>query len=202
MVKKVIKEIHDHMQDGTEVYKYSIKNPILLSAVFTYLGDTDSDIRELCSLCFIQFCRILITKQMLFQEDYIKYCAFMFDDTNTNVRLNGVKGLIYYSQSRYGIDSLLNNKILELVIKKIKEEKDENVLDHLLTLSCEILNAKGAPQIALESEIINTLIPYIDNKNLKILEKVILNYGFLSLCEEGKKACVNGNKQLKLSKVD
>ena len=192
MVKKVIKEINDHMQDGTEVYKYSIKNPILLSAVFTYLSDSDSEIRELCSLCFIQFCRILITKQMLFKDDYIKYCSFMFDDTNKNVRLNSVKGLIYYSQSRYGIDSLLKNNILQLVIKKIKEEKDETVLDHLLNLSSEILNAQGAPQIALGNDIINTLQPYIYHTNSNILEKVILNLGFLSLCEEGKKACVDG----------
>ena len=192
MIKKVIKEMYDQMQDGSEVYKYSIKNPILLSAVFTFLGDPDSEIRELSSLCFIQFCKILITKKMLFEDDYIKYCVFMFDDTNRNVRLNSVKGLIYYSQSRYGIDSLLKNNILELVIKKIKEEKDELVLDHLLTLNNEILNAEGAPKIALHNELINILKAHIDHSNLKILENVVLNLGSLSLCEQGKRDCVNG----------
>ena len=71
MIKKVIKEMYDQMQDGSEVYKYSIKNPILLSAVFTFLGDPDSEIRELSSLCFIQFCKILITKKMLENLSYI-----------------------------------------------------------------------------------------------------------------------------------
>jgi len=193
MVKKVIKEMNYQMQDGTEIYKYSIKNPVLLSAVFNYMKDDDSETRELSSLCFMQFCRILITKKMLNDDDYIKFCIFMFDDTNSNVRLNSVKGLIYYSQSRYGIDSLLRNKILEKVILKIKEEKDEVVLDNFLTLHSEILNSEGAPQIALENDIINILKDYVEHKNLKIVDNVILNLGSLSLCEQGKKACVDAN---------
>lgn len=192
MIKKVIKEMNDQMQDGCEVYKYSIKNPILLSAVFTFIGDSDSEIRELSSLCFVQFCRILITKRILYTDDYIKYCVFMLNDTNRNVRLNAVKGLIYYSQSRYGIDSLLKNKILEVVINKINEEKDELVLDHLLTLNSEILNAEGGPKIALQNDIIKILKAHVDHSNLKILENVLLNYGSLSLCEQGKKECVDG----------
>jgi transcriptional regulator of aromatic amino acid metabolism len=116
----------------------------------------------------------------------------MFNDSNRKVRLNSVQGLIYYAQSRYGIDSLLKNNILELVIRKIKEEKEEDVTDHLLTLSSELLNAQGAPQIALKNELISILKAYVDHKNLKILENVINNFGSLSLCEEGKKACVEG----------
>jgi len=69
----------------------------------------------------------------------------------------------------------------------------KTVLDHLLTLHSEILNAEGAPKVALDNDVISILKTYVEHPNLKILENVILNLGSISLCEEGKKAVVDAN---------
>jgi hypothetical protein len=210
LIKKCLKEIYNQLQSGDEVYKYSIKNPELLDRVFDYLlyfkvksreiTDPSEDtyvinenaiiVRTLSSQCFKQFCLILKVKEELHQGNYLKYIYKTFDDPSEDVKLNVYQGLIYFAQSRYGIDVLLENEILQTIIKKITEEKSLKVINLILTLSNEILNAANAPQIALQCGIIPNLKIYLNSTDQAVKENVILNYGSLSLCEQGKKNCV------------
>lgn len=213
LIKKCLKEIYNQLQSGDEVYKYSIKNPELLDRIFDYLlyfkvkspessipsKDPEDEyvinenaiiVRTLSSQCFKQFCLILKVKEELNLGSYMKYIYKTFDDRSEDVKLNVYQGLIYYAQSRYGIDVLLENEILQTIIKKITEEKSLKVINLILTLSNEILNAENAPQIALRSNVINNLKIYLNSFDQAVKENVLLNYGSISLCEEGKKNCV------------
>jgi hypothetical protein len=205
LVKKTLKEIYNQLQNGEEVYKYSIENPILLDRIFDYLlyfkmKDSEGNevenedaviVRILASQCYKQFCLVLKVKEILNNGKYIKFIYKSFDDPSESVKLNVYQGLIYYAQSRYGIDYLLNNKILQIIINRLTEEKHLEVVKFILVLINEILNADTAPKIALQCEIIKNLKMYLLNEDLLIKENVILNYGSISLCEEGKKACVD-----------
>ena len=64
------------------------------------------------------------------------------------------------------------------------------VLNLILMLIDEVLNAQSAPQVALEHEILLNLKLYVNTENLEVLESVIRVYGSLAICEEGKKKCV------------
>lgn len=200
MVKKVIKECYNQLQNGDEVYKYAFQNAPLFDTILNYMQNFKTepedeykqyydDTRVLASMCFKQFCKVLDVKEKLHVCKYIEDIHTCFEDDVEDVRINVYLGLIYFSQSRYGIDALLNDGILEQIIKKITEEKSMIVLNLILMLINEILNAQSAPQRALKSEILLNLKLYIDTNDLDVLENVILVYGSLAICEEGKKMC-------------
>ena len=148
------------------------------------------DTRVLASMCFKQFCRVADVKEKLKVCKYIEEIHLSFEDEVEDVRINVYLGLLFYSQSRYGIDALLENHILEQIIKKLTEEKSLIVINLIMMLINEILNAYTAPQIALKEEVLLNLKLYINCEDLNVLENTILNYGSLAICEEGKKKCV------------
>lgn len=203
MVKKVIKEINNQLQSGDEVFNYSIKHPQLLNKLFEYLQYHSQNkemaeiIRILSSLCFKQFCMVLKSKEHLNSFEFIKNIHKTFSDESEEVRINVYQALIYYSQHRYGIDTLVENKVLHQIIQKLNEEQSQTVLNLILILTNEILNAKGAPQIALECGFITSLKKYLNTDDLILREIVILNYGSISFCEEGKRECVKEGSLIK-----
>jgi hypothetical protein len=201
MVKKVIKECYNQLQNGDEVYKFAMENSALFDTIFYYMQHFKTEpedqyksyydeTRVLASMCFKQFCRVADVKEKLKVCKYIEEIHLSFGDEVEDVRINVYLGLLYYSQSRYGIDALLENHILEQIIKKLTEEKSLVVINLIMMLINEILNAYTAPQIALKEEILLNLKLYINCKDLDVLENTILNYGSLAICEEGKKKCV------------
>jgi len=173
MIKKVIKEIYNQLQDGNEVYKYSIIHHQLLSAIYFFLKHNNSAIRILSSMCFKQFCKVLNSKQNLAESNMIKGCMFLFDDVEIQVRKNAYSGLLFFAQSRYGIDTLLENEILEKIIAKIKEEAEPEVLDLILTLHNEIICAQNGPQISLKNGIIDVIFKFLKSKNLNVTMTMI-----------------------------
>ena len=189
MVKKVIKECYNQLQDGEEVYKFAMYNSPLFDTIFYYMQHFKTEpedqyksyydeTRVLASMCFKQFCLVADVKEKLKVCKYIEEIHLSFEDEVEDVRINVYLGLLYYSQSRYGIEALLENNILVQIIKKLTEEKSL------------ILNAITAPQIALREEILLNLKLYINCEDLDVLENTILNYGSLAICEEGKQKCV------------
>ena len=201
MVKKVIKEIYNQLEDAEEVYKYAMDNSPLFDTIFYYMQHFKTEpedqykkwydeTRVLASMCFKQFCKVADVKEKLKVCKYIEEIHLSFEDEVEDVRINVYLGLLYYSQSRYGIDALLENHVLEQIIKKLTEEKSLIVINLILMLINEILNAYTAPQIALKEEILLNLKLYINCPDLNVLENTILNYGSISICEEGKKQCV------------
>ena len=201
MVKKVIKEIYNQLQNAEEVYKYAMDNSPLFDTIFYYMQHFKTEpedqykkwydeTRVLASMCFKQFCKVADVKEKLKVCKYIEEIHLSFEDEVEDVRINVYLGLLYYSQSRYGIDALLENHVLEQIIKKLTEEKSLIVINLILMLINEILNAYTAPQLALKEEILLNLKLYINCNDLNVLENTILNYGSLAICEEGKKQCV------------
>ena len=201
MVKKVIKECYNQLQNGDEVYKFAFENSALFDIIFNYMQHIKTEpedeykkyydeTRVLASMCFKQFCRVGDVKEKLKVCKYIEEIHLSFEDEVEDVRINVYLGLLYYSQSRYGIEALLENNILVQIIKKLTEEKSLIVINLILMLINEILNAHTAPQIALKEEILLNLKLYINCEDLDVLENTILNYGSLAICEEGKKKCV------------
>ena len=201
MVKKVIKECYNQLQNGEEVYKFAMYNSPLFDTIFYYMQHFKTEpedqykkyydeTRVLASMCFKQFCLVADVKEKLKVCKYIEEIHLSFEDEVEDVRINVYLGLLYYSQSRYGIEALLENNILVQIIKKLTEEKSLIVINLIMMLINEILNAITAPQIALREEILLNLKLYINCEDLDVLENTILNYGSLAICEEGKQKCV------------
>jgi hypothetical protein len=206
MVKKVIKECYNQLQNGEEVYKFALQNSPLFDTIFYYMQHFKTEpedefkhfydeTRVLASMCFKQFCRVGDVKEKLNVCKYIEEIHLSFDDEVEDVRINVYLGLLYFSQSRFGIDALVENKVLEQIIKKLTEEKSMVVLNLILMLINEILNSQDAPVISLKNEILLNLKLYIDCNDF--LENTILVYGSISICDEGKDACVKEGTLIK-----
>ena len=208
MVKKVIKECYNQLQNGDEVYKFAMDNSPLFDTIFYYMQNFKTEpedeykpyydeTRVLASMCFKQFCKVADVKEKLKVCKYIEEIHLSFEDEVEDVRINVYLGLLYYSQSRYGIDALLENNILVQIIKKLTEEKSLIVINLIMMLINEILNAETAPQIALKEEILLNLKLYINCQDLDVLNNTILNYGSISICNDGKKKCVEEGTLIK-----
>ena len=208
MVKKVIKECYNQLQNGDEVYKFAMDNSPLFDTIFYYMQNFKTEpedeykpyydeTRVLASMCFKQFCKVADVKEKLKVCKYIEEIHLSFEDEVEDVRINVYLGLLYYSQSRYGIDALLENNILVQIIKKLTEEKSLIVINLIMMLINEILNAETAPQIALKEEILLNLKLFINCQDLDVLNNTILNYGSISICIEGKRKCVEEGTLIK-----
>ena len=156
MVKKVIKEIYNQLQNAEEVYKYAMDNSPLFDMIFYYMQHFKTEpedeykkwydeTRVLASMCFKQFCKVADVKEKMKVCKYIEEIHLSFEDEVEDVRINVYLGLLYYSQSRYGIDALVENHVLEQIIKKLTEEKSLIVINLILMLINEILNAYTEP---------------------------------------------------------
>jgi septum formation topological specificity factor MinE len=197
MIKKVLKEIFNQQQDATEIYKYAIERPEIFSLIYSFLlTNKDVEIRILSSLCFKQFCIVLTVKEQLEAFGFIKTIGETFKDESSEVKLNVYQGLIYYSQSRFGTDTLLKNEIIEQLITRMTFEKDIEVLKLILILHNRILESDNGPHIALKKRIIAVLKNYIESSDEELREYVIMNYGSLAICEEGKWDTVEEGKKI------
>ena len=76
MVKKVIKECYNQLQNGDEVYKFVIDNSPLFDTIFYYMQNFKTEpedqyksyydeTRVLASMCFKQYCRVADVKEKL-----------------------------------------------------------------------------------------------------------------------------------------
>lgn len=64
------------------------------------------------------------------------------------------------------------------------------LLNLILILINEILHTRTAPQKALQNEILLDLKLYINSNDVNVLENIFLVYSSISLCQEGKRKCV------------
>lgn len=192
LIIKTLKEINIQLQEGDEIFKYSICNTSILTLIFNHLKSNHNDeIRINSALCFKQFCRLKSSQAKLHELEYTKKLKSVFDDKNALVRINVVEGLIYYASFRESQEFLLNDEVLELVIEKINNEKNESVLNQFLILSNEILSVDKASKLALGNNFVQILKKSMNYNKTKIRISVYINYGSLSLDEEGKEACTN-----------
>ena len=70
-------------------------------------------------------------------------------------------------------DSNFIENVIETSTENI-EEKSMIVLNLILMLIDEVLNAQSAPQVALEHEILLNLKLYVNTENLEVLESLIM----------------------------
>lgn len=198
LIIKTILTIYDELKDACEIYSYAIDNSPIIEVLFSHLKThINTDIRVNSALCFKQLCKILPSKLTLEELGFIKDLTSIFDDKEPLVRLYFVEGLIEFVSFRAGQDSLLESRVFQTIINKIKEEKSELVLYKLLILSNMILKADTASQTALDCNFIQILKKHIEHDKAEIRINTFMNYASLGMSEHGKAACTNEGTLIK-----
>ncbi len=193
-----IKEIYKDLQDGDEVYKYSVQYTNILVILFNLLKVYENkDIRIESSFCFKQFCKLNFSRQIFDEIKILTKLESILYDQEAQVRLNVIEGLIFFCSYREGQEAIIKNKVLNLIINKIDNEASELVLFKLLELHYEILKADTASRISLDNGIIQILKKQVKHKKIKIRTNVFKNFASLSMCEHGKEECTNEGSLIK-----
>jgi len=194
---KALKEIYDDLQLGDEIYKYSIIYQNLLLLIFNLLKtSSNDDIRLYTSMCFKQFCKIKFSIDVVNSQSLLLNLHSIFCDSNSNVKLCLIEGLIYYTEYREGKEILYNNGIIEIIIERLVKEKNENVLNSLLLLLNELLHSENGSSLAINNNIISVLLEYINHTNISIRLNVFKNLSSLSMCDHGKESCIKEKDDL------
>lgn len=195
---KTINEINNYLQNGEEVFKYAVLNTDIVFIIFNLLKENANvQIRISCSYCFVQFCKLDFSIKKLYELEITKKLESVLQDKNQEVRLNVIKGLIYYVEYSENKDILLLDGVYELVINRINKEDCELILFYLLNFSFEILKCKHSANTALKNNIINILKKHLNSNKIRIRCSIYMNLASISIIEEGKIACTNEGSLIK-----
>ena len=86
-----------------------------------------------------------------------------------SIRINAYKSLNNLVKFRDGADAVYQNGVLEILVDKLLEEKEESVLVLVLLLLKAILGVEDATLKGLETPIIGRLTQLLTSSNAKVI---------------------------------
>lgn len=122
------------------------------------------------------------------QNEYEKALVPSLLEENVAIRSNVYQAILYISEQLEGRMALLGNDILELLVEKLKIEKEDGIYCQILEIIKNLLEGEGASSRALSTDMIQMMLIGIKHKNqqIRILSLQILLS--ISADEEGKNA--------------
>jgi hypothetical protein len=84
----------------------------------------------------------------LFEEnEYISKIRDLFNDNVVAIRANAYNAMINIAEFTQGIDSIIQCNISPILVDKLNEEKDENILILILSLLKILIEGEAAPLV-------------------------------------------------------
>lgn len=148
---KNLQELNEDVRDMTKIIKL-INTSDVLHVLIYHLDSINDDIRTLASKALTEICHIYRGREQIIENNYIKALAKLADDFVPNIRFNCYKALYNLSEHVDGNTACLENNILELLVDKLIEEKQEDVLYLILELLKRLLGGEGAVPRLLKTQ--------------------------------------------------
>lgn len=165
---KNLQELNEDVRDMTKIIKL-INTSDTLHVLIYHLDSTNDDIRTLASKALIEICHVYRGREQIIENNYIKAVARLSDDFIPQIRFNCYKSLYNLSEHVDGNTACLNNNILELLVDKLIEEKQEEVLFLILELLKRLLGGEGAVPRLLKTQGIVRLTNLLEKENEGVL---------------------------------
>ncbi len=167
---KVLKEINEDLRDPTKIVR-AMNTSDLIHMLVYHLENKDDEIRRLSSQSMKEICSVFRGREQIIENDYIKNLAKLVDDAIPIIRLNIYESLFNLTQHVDGRQAVLNNNILEILVDKLLEEKEEDILLVILQLMKRILEGEGAVPRILKTQAITRLLILLEktNQNVRIM---------------------------------
>jgi len=184
---KVLREINEDVRDPTKIVR-AINTSDLVHMLVYHLENKNDEIRRLASQSMKEICSVYRGREQILVNDYIKNLAKLVDDQIPVIRLNIYTSLFNLSEHVDGTDGVLKNNILEILVDKLLEEKEEDILLVILQLMKRLLYGEGAIGRILKTQAITRLLILLEKSNELIREFAALNLASISFPEDGKAA--------------
>lgn len=161
---KVLKEVNEDLRDPIKILR-AINTSDLIHMLVYHLENKNDEIRRLASQAMKEICSVYRGREQILVNDYIKNLAKLVDDVIPIIRLNIYESLYNLSEHVDGTDGVLKNNILEILVDKLLEEKEEDILLVILQLMKRLLYGEGAVPRILKTQAITRLMILLEKNN-------------------------------------
>jgi len=116
--------------------------------------------------------------------------ANLFDDEETQIRHNAYTCHINLAQFIYGINSIIDNDILRILVDKLVAEREDMILILILRLLNILLEGDLATSLLLNTPVLERLNEHLGAANWEIRKLAAENLGSISYNEMGKMSTI------------
>ena len=119
---------------------------ILIELVRCFEED-DEVIRELGSRAIIKVAGTEKGRIILIEDEIIPKIRDLFNDNVVKIRANAYNAMISIAEYTFGIDSVISFNIIPVLVDKLNDEKNEEILILILTLLKILIEGDAAPLV-------------------------------------------------------
>jgi hypothetical protein len=141
----------------------------------------------------MQVARVEKGRKTLVDNKIVDNIAKLFEDEIEQIRAYAYDTLIYLADFQFGVDSIINFDIIQILIDRLILEPEESILIQVLSLLKLLLEGERAPSIVLSTQALSRLNDHLKSENKFIRELAALNLGSISYNERGKEYTIKAN---------
>lgn len=114
----------------------------------------------------------------------------MFTDKVVKIRNNAYMALINLAEFTFGIQSIIDTDILRILVDKLVEENEDDILVLIMRLIKILLEGEMATDLVLSTPVLARLNDHLKSKNWEIRQLAAENLGSISYNVMGKTATI------------
>ena len=181
---KILKEINEDFHQGDKL-NFALESEVLTELVNCF-GEEDEVIRELASRAIIKVASTEKGRMILIEDEIVPKIRELFNDQEVEIRANAYLAMINVAEFTFGIDQIISYDIIHVLIDKLVEEEDEDILILILKLLKLLCEGENAPTVVQNSDALERLNYHLESQNARIREYAALNLGSISYNQIGK----------------
>lgn len=186
--KKVLFEINEDFHQADNVNE--ALNTNILVEFLRACGEKDDEIRELASRTLVSIGNTAWGREILVRQKLLGNISKMFEDKVVKIRHNAYSALINLAEFTFGIESIVYTDILRILVEKLVEEKEDDILCLIMQLLNILLEGEQATDLVLSTPVLSRLNGHLASKNWRIRRLAAENLGSISYNVIGKKSTI------------
>ena len=186
---KILKEVNEDFHQGDKL-NFALDSDILLELVRCFEEDVEV-IRELGSRAIIKVAGTEKGRIILIEDEIIPKIRDLFNDKVVKIRANAYNAMISIAEFTFGIDSVISFNIIPVLVDKLNDEKNEDILILILTLLKILIEGDAAPLVIQGSDVLPRLNNHLKSGHFRIRELSALNLGSISYNSLGKEQTID-----------
>jgi hypothetical protein len=142
---KILKEINEDFHQGDKL-NFAVESDILSELVRCF-EEKDDVIRELASRAIIKTAGSEKGRYILVEDEIVPKIRMLFNDAVVAIRANAYKAMINIAEFTYGVDSIIAFNIIPVLVDKLVEEHNDDILVLILMLLKILNEGEAAPMV-------------------------------------------------------
>lgn len=186
--KKVLIEVNEDFHQADNVNE-ALTTDILVE--FTKAcTEEDDTIRELASRTLVAIANSSWGREVLVKNKLLQHISDLFEDKVVKIRNNAYSSLINLAEFTFGIQSIIDTDILRILVDKLVDEKEEEIMILIMKLLSMLLEGEMATDLVLSTPVLHRLNDHLKSSNWKIRQLAAENLGSISYNVMGKSATI------------